>query len=180
VRPLTAPHPSSALSLDPTTATLLSQHTGEDLWHPGGPTEYGVEVFTAGDCWALAWYLARATGGRLVTLGWPHWWHVAVRLDRHDRNVYLDATGLRTRAELMQSWGAKVVPLNMNLVETFDDYEEVLDAGFVYDITHGEVSDFAHLLAAMYLPNLHAISAVDLSGRAGTLPSTARTEGDAA
>lgn len=165
--------------LDPTTTTLLSPHTGEDLWHPGGPTEYGIEVFTAGDCWALAWYLAHNTGGRLVTVGWPDWRHVAVRLDHHDRNLYLDATGLRTRAELASAWGGKVVPLNMNLVETFDDYEEVLDAGFVYDITHGEVSDFAHLLTALYLPTLATGTAVepvtgDLSVSFDTLGTPAR------
>ena len=108
-----APADFDAALLDPATATLMSRHTGEDLWLPGGPTEYGVEVFTSGDCWALAWYVARLTGGHLVTLGWPDWHHVAVRLDRHDRTRYLDATGLHTRGELMQAWGKKVVPMTL-------------------------------------------------------------------
>lgn len=152
-QPITLPvrtqHP-----LDPATATL-DAYTGDPLWYDGGPTEYAVEVFTAGDCWALAWYVAHMTGGRLVTLGWPEWRHVAVRLDRHDRNLYLDAYGLHTRTDLTTRWGLPVRPLDMRHIETFQDYEDVLDAGFCYPITHGEASDFAQLLTARHLAEVH-------------------------
>lgn len=141
------------LALDPDTATL-DAYTGDPLWCDGAPTEYGIEVFTAGDCWALAWYLVHNTGGRLVTLGWPEWRHVAVRLDHHDRNLYLDAYGIHTREDLTSRWGLPVKPLPMQHIETFQDYEDVLDAGFCYPVTHGEVSDFAHLLTARHLRDL--------------------------
>ena len=158
----------AATLFDPATAVLEATHTGDAYWYPGGPTPYGIEVFTAGDCWALAWYLAQLTGGRLVTLGWPEWRHVAVRLDRHDRNLYLDATGLHTRSDLATNWGLPVKPLPMQHIETFQDYEDVLDAGFVYDVTHGEVSDFAHLTAALHLSTLATTmgSATDVKGDA--------------
>lgn len=139
--------------LDPDTATL-DAYTGDALWRDGGPTEYGIEVFTAGDCWALAWYVAHLTGGRLVTLDWPEWRHVAVRLDRHDKSLYLDAYGLHSRDDLTRQWGLPVKPLPMAYIETFQDFEDVLDAGFCYPITHGEVSDFAYLLTARHLAPL--------------------------
>lgn len=142
------------LPLDPATASLDAAYTGDPLWRDGAPTEYGTEVFTAGDCWALAWYVAHLTGGRLVTLDWPEWRHVAVRLDRHDRGLYLDAYGLHTRDKLTRQWGLPVKPLPMAHIETFQDYEDVLDAGFCYPVTHGEVSDFAYLLTARHLRDL--------------------------
>lgn len=122
--------------------------TGEPTWDLLGPTDYGIEVYTAGDCWALAWQVAKQTGGRLVTLDWPEWIHVAV--DVGD-DLYLDAVGLHSRAGLERAWDAEVVPLPDSATATLRAYTEALGAGFVYLSGHGEAADFAHRLVGHHL-----------------------------
>jgi hypothetical protein len=78
------------------------------LWRGGGPTSYGYEVYTEGDCWALAYYVARLTGGQVVTLGGDWWEHVAVRV-AHNR--YLDASGLHNRQQLLHLWRGPIFTL---------------------------------------------------------------------
>lgn len=121
-----------------------------DLWFAGSPTEYGIEVFTEGDCWALAWYVAKATGGRLATLGWPGWEHVVVQVGPDE---YLDATGMSTRRMLADIWQLPVVPMDMTGIRAFLDYEDSLDGGFKYPITHDAVAKFADLLVGLHLPD---------------------------
>lgn len=121
-----------------------------DLWHDGAPTRYGIEVFTEGDCWALAWYVALATGGRMVTLGWPRWEHVAVQVGS---DQFLDVTGLHTERALSATWGLPVVVFDMEWAETFDDYQYSLRTPFKYPIAHSEVVAFADLLVERHLPH---------------------------
>lgn len=129
---------------------LFERPAEGDLWHDGAPTGYGIEVFTHGDCWALAWYVAKATGGRMVTLGWPRWEHVAVQVGE---DQFLDATGLHTEQHLAKEWGLPVIVFDMEWAETFADYQYSLRTPFVYPVSHGEVAAFADLLIGRYLPD---------------------------
>lgn len=78
----------------------------DPIWDNGEPTEYGVEVFTAGDCWVLAYYL-HALGGWPVFSIAPrddlnYWEHVVIQLDDE---TYFDVTGPRDAKEMLELWG---------------------------------------------------------------------------
>lgn len=79
------------------------------LWSRGGPTEYGIEVFTEGECWTLAYYLHRIGGWPICTIAPkddPDWWeHVVVRVGH---NTYFDVTGFHTRDALLKAWGGEM------------------------------------------------------------------------
>lgn len=143
-----------------------------DLWYDGAPTEYGIEVFTEGDCWALAWYVAQLTGGRLVTLGWPYWGHVAVEVGP---NLFLDATGLHTEQALAATWKLPVIVFEANWARTFADYEDCLQAEFGYPVTHPEVAAFADLLVAKYLTHPTPAHKLTKSMPCGTLVASPAT-----
>lgn len=133
--------------------SLLAADHGERLWEDGPdggePTEYGIEVYTAGDCWALAWHVAMLTGGTICTLGcWPGWNHVVVEVGR-DR--YLDALGIHAAAGLRAEWGGPVVPMGSADVKTLADYTDALTADFMYFCGHGEAAEFARRLTAKHL-----------------------------
>lgn len=125
-------------------------------------TEYGIECFTAGDCWALAWHLYRLlqrrpeTDPRLCVVGeWPGWSHVVVEIDT---GLFLDATGLNTYDDLATSWGSDpVVHLPAEVGTGIDSYRRALSEdgqpyGFCYPIGHGETAKAAALVLAEHLP----------------------------
>jgi hypothetical protein len=134
---------------------LVCPHADETLWDSApdimAPTHYGIEVYTAGDCWALAWHLSeqlKAAGfaGDLFVLGWPHWEHVVVRIGR---NQYLDATGVHSRADIRSKWfGNRLVSIGY---PTLDAYETALDTDFVYPSGHAEAAEFARRLIAKHV-----------------------------
>jgi hypothetical protein len=71
-------------------------------WRNGAPTEYGIEVYTEGDCWILAGRLHALFGFDIYSVDEDVHWVVRV-----GRNSYLDVEGLHTRAELAERWGCK-------------------------------------------------------------------------
>lgn len=151
--------PAASAHLGSMRMSLLATPYGEPLWEDGPdggePTDYGIEVYTEGDCWALAWHVALLTGGTLNTLGrWPAWNHVVVEVGP-DR--YLDALGIHTAAELRAEWDGRVCQMDSADVATLADYTEVLMADFMYLSGHGEAADFARRLVAKYLG--HALAA---------------------
>lgn len=64
----------------------------KDVWHTSGPTDYGIEVYTHGDCWALAHYMAKITDGNIALIGGEIWRHAMLELDEG----YLDIKGIHT------------------------------------------------------------------------------------
>jgi hypothetical protein len=82
-------------------ATPFSSGMLLDVLWLDGPTEDGVETYSFGDCWMLAFYLQKVVGGDIVLLGdLDYWEHVCVRVG--DR--YLDVKGAHSLDELQNAW----------------------------------------------------------------------------
>lgn len=129
----------------------------DELWVPGmgggEPSAYGVEVYTAGDCWLLAWHVAAVLAeqgrhARIMTLGWPQWEHVVVRVAP---GLYLDATGLASRSDLERSWGRRVRVVPGSHAVSFGAFRWGLDAGVVYEFGHVEARAFAERLVGRWV-----------------------------
>ena len=138
-------------------AYLNFDGTLEPLWVDGNATYFGVEVYTEGDCWALAWHIARLLEpqlgkGRIVTLGGrTDWWHVAVRVGQDE---YLDITGIKSKRELSGAWGKHVIPLEPIHESDLEEYETWLDTEFGYG-GHAEAELVAQLVIEKYCPDLY-------------------------
>lgn len=83
----------------------------ERYWQSGQPTERGIEVFTTGDCWILAYRLHQLTDWPIYGVGegeWVNfqWSHYVVKAPN---GLYLDVTGVSTAAELRQAWDSPKV-----------------------------------------------------------------------
>jgi hypothetical protein len=124
-----------------------------DLWAQGGPTERGLEVYTEGDCWALAYHVARLTGGHIVTCGGSWWEHVLVRVAR---NRYLDAAGLWSREQVLRHWRGPIVTVGYPAYP-FDEYATKMSASFRFLESERTAAAFARRLVATELdPRLAA------------------------
>lgn len=133
----------------PSNYTTLIGVTDEPLWEFGDHTEYGHEVYTAGDCWALAWHIAKITGGRLHTLGWPDWHHVVVEVRP---GAFMDVEGIHTAEEIEKAWfDLPLVPMPPEKTTSLAVYTKALDTGFVYLHGHGEAAEMARLVVAKHL-----------------------------
>jgi hypothetical protein len=98
------------------------------LWAHGKPTREGIDVFTCGNCWLLAWYLHRFTGWQLVLVGGDEseWNHAAV-WNRHER-LYLDVHGLTEPEVFYKRWSPIIVPVRY---DTLAAYEVAIDPDYV-------------------------------------------------
>lgn len=92
-------------------------------------TKDQIEAFTAGDCWRLAGELMGLGVGEVVFLSNENsdapleffpWEHVVVRLPS---GLYLDATGVRTMAELEGDWAWDSEPMTTRTVTTEKDFK---------------------------------------------------------
>lgn len=82
-------------------------------WRDGAPTELGIEVFTQGDCWVLAYELFRMTGWPIVCIGpieddMDSAKHYAVRAPS---GHLLDVDGVATRGVMARRWGVSSITL---------------------------------------------------------------------
>lgn len=85
----------------------MSIDDDEPIWKDGAPTEYGIEVFTAGDCWVLAYYLHKIGGWPIFSIA-PRadlrWWeHIVVQIDA---DTYLDVMGPQEASKMLETWAA--------------------------------------------------------------------------
>lgn len=119
---------------------------GAILWDGTGFTQYGEAVYTAGDCWALAWHIARLLEpthgkGNLFTTGRrDRWNHVVVRVSE---DLYLDAHGLSSSEELEARWEAKLFPIKPRFEASVGAYQAWLDVDFVFPSGHPEANKVA-------------------------------------
>lgn len=126
---------------------------GEALWLGDDLTPYGMETYTEGDCWALAWHVAQLLkptlgSGLLYTLGRKaSWRHVVVKVGE---DLFLDALGLHTGAEVEAEWGHKLVPVPQAFEKRVGAYQAYLDTDFVYRSGHSEANRIAVLLVDKY------------------------------
>lgn len=130
---------------------------GDALWAGGSITDHGLMIYTEGDCWALAWHVARLVEpllgpGRLYTLGRKRdWHHVVVRVGE---DLYLDATGLKSQAELEAEWHRDLRPVPTAFEARVGTYQAYLDTDFSFDAGHPEANRIAVLLLEQYCPSL--------------------------
>ncbi len=78
------------------------------VWHRGSPTEYGIEVYTEGDCWILAYYLAKKLNSKVSLIGAYDWGHAVALVPPHmvnGKERYLDINGISTRHKLVNDVG---------------------------------------------------------------------------
>lgn len=136
----------------------LIHASGEVLWEKGAPTEMGCHVYTTGDCWALAWAIARRIEpvlgkGRIFTLGW--WDHVVVQIGE---DLFLDVEGTFTRAGITDRWARRLVPVAAETETSFEHYRDELaaDWGF-YGEDRAAADAMALLLLEAHAPHLLAI-----------------------
>lgn len=123
----------------------------EEMWENGEPTDYGIEVYTEGDCWALAWALHEITGLPVVLAGTRETWqHVFVHAGR---NKYLDITGFNTRKEAVGwSYDNTLVWLKKYEMESVDTYLDAIEwDNFLYLGEWDEARGMAGLIRAKYL-----------------------------
>lgn len=137
------------------------------MWADGAPTEQALRVYTYGDCWALAWHLARAAGGQVALVardscavkpthhlqGWVH----AVAKVGHD--LYLDVRGRHDRFALLERWDADFIAV-MSPEETpnLEEYERSLNVWphrFRYDHGHAEAERLAATILDHQLTGAH-------------------------
>lgn len=99
------------------------------LWEVSGPTEDGLDAFTLGDCWVLAWAIAqKLPEGRILAMGnsETYWWgHVVVEVGE---NRYLDIHGISSEQELFARWGSSAVTefWEVEDLASFESYQEEL------------------------------------------------------
>jgi hypothetical protein len=126
----------------------------EQLWGDGEPSDFGVEVFTAGNCWVLAYYL-HELGGWPIVMVVPQadpdmWEHVLVQLPDHR---YLDIEGVHTRAEVLKRWGYggsyRIVPIGPMAFASWEAYHSFLgQPSTIYLERFEETQMVAQLLVA--------------------------------
>ena len=136
---------------------------GNVLWSEGEITAYGEMVYTEGDCWALAYAMSELmlppgpSTLRIYTLGrTTNWWHVVVRVGE---DLYLDAYGLSTGAELEEKWGRKlfgVLPCNH---ESWDGFKWLLNMDWNFEPRDTEAFATARALLLTHAPHLLKASA---------------------
>lgn len=128
---------------------------GELLLEAGQLTEHGEKLYTEGDCWALAWHFAHLLGTpeSLYTMGEVHrWQHVVLQVDD---DLYLDATGLWTEAQLDQVWHTKLTPLPYGATRSLEAYTDYLDQkSFVFGHAGGHCEARRVAEAMLRLPEL--------------------------
>lgn len=82
-----------------------SDYRRPPFWKNGLPTPHCIEVFTQGDCWALAYRITEITPLRMYIVdGGRHW--VA-----GDGKKFLDITGVSTRTKMLEDWDAASIIL---------------------------------------------------------------------
>lgn len=135
--------------LTATRIVMTDPDLGDDLvlWDADGLTSLGEEVYTAGDCWVLAWHLTQAARARgleaaMVTLGeLDSWWHVAVRINGR----YLDALGFHTSDAIRAHWGREIEDQVFADLD-FPAYEAALGGYWEYKAGHEEAAEIARLI----------------------------------
>ena len=129
-----------------TAPARLVSPIGVVLWD-GGVTDAARETYSMGDCWALAWALAKLSGGQLVALrSTTDWHHLAVRLGE---DVYLDVFGLHSEAALRAAWPGELELVPSWASATLDAYKiDYLDAWWEFEPGMATVEAFAKLLLA--------------------------------
>lgn len=126
-------------------AAVVCPITDEIIWAGNGLTDYGHEVYSCGDCWALAWHVAAESGGRLWLLGpLEEWCHVVVEVAP---GLFLDHRGLSTATELDGRWEEPLRRLPSAATVSIEAYTDILYTGFCYGSGHAE----AHAVAARLL-----------------------------
>jgi hypothetical protein len=83
-------------------------------WLNGEPTELGLETFTCGDCWILAYRLSQLTGWPIMRVGpttgrhdYHGAKHFAVKTSPY--GFLLDVEGVRTYGQMRRRWGVKSI-----------------------------------------------------------------------
>lgn len=121
------------------------------MWSKGAPTDFGVEVFTEGECWTLAYYLHKIGGWPVHVLhrkGEPRLWeHVVVKIGR---NQYLDVNGVQTEKALVQQWRLNVNPLRESFT-TWLEYWNAIEGCHVYDRPRERARVMAKRLVETYV-----------------------------
>lgn len=130
-------------------AYMVRRFDGQPLWEADESSEEAHTIFAEGDCWALAWHVAKLTGGQIYVVSnrWPGWDHVVVQVGP---DAFLDVEGIHTAAKLRKDWGGRVFAIDSDLTATLGAYEE-WSGGFIFMISHGEVAAFARLLVDQHV-----------------------------
>lgn len=88
----------------------MSGDRRENFWVNGLPTDHCIEVFTQGDCWALAHEITTMTPLRMYLIGGGAHWIAG------DGRLFLDITGVSTRSKLLREWNSG----SLRLANVFD------------------------------------------------------------
>lgn len=119
------------------------------LWSNDQATEWGVEVFTEGECWTLAYYVHRMGNWPVYWLERePYYWeHVVVKVGY---NKYLDVNGVQTRLQLLEAWPG----LHLRYIGQYSSwlaYIKILCGEHIYLNAHQRSRSMAKRLVKRYV-----------------------------